>query len=114
MKLIGERTRKPSSFVVSECLFADDVALVYFCRKNVVLAYSIIFDEVATENGLTLNVPKAKLSVPGIGLTNDLAPLEPNGSVVKVVKQFKYLGSLVETSGGVVGKVSCRIAQASS
>ena len=48
--------------------------------------------------------------VTGIGLTDDdLAPLELGGSVMEVVEQFKYLGSLVETCGG---EVSCRIAQA--
>ena len=30
-----------------------------------------------------------------------------------VVEQFKYLGSLVEASGGVAGEVGCRIAQVS-
>ena len=73
-----------------------------------------IFDEVATENGLTLSVPKTKLLVAGIGLTHDdLAPLELDGGVVEVVEQFKYLGSLVEACGGIVGEVSYRIAQAS-
>ena len=53
---------------------------------------------------------KTKLLVAGIGLTNDnLAPLELDGGVVEVVKQFKYLGLLVEALGGVVGEVSCRI-----
>ena len=74
------------------------------------------FDEVATEYDLTLSVSKTKLLVAGLGLTNDdLAPLELNGGVVKVVEDFKYLGSLVEACGGVVGdiEVGCRIAQAS-
>ena len=71
------------------------------------------FDEVATKYGLTLSIPKTKLLVAGLGLTNDdLAPLELNGGVVEMVEHFKYLGSLVEASGGVVGEVGCRIAQA--
>ena len=37
-KLVGERTRRPSSFVMSECLFTDDAALVCSCRENMVLA----------------------------------------------------------------------------
>ena len=91
-------------------MFADDAALVCSCREDVMLA-ARIFDEVATENGLTLNVPKTKLLVAGFGLTiDDLAPLELDGGVVEVVEQFKYLGSLVEACGG---EVSCRIAQAS-
>ena len=58
--------------------------------------------------------PKTKLLVAGLGLTNDdLAPLELNGGVVEVIEHFKYLGSLVEACGGMVGEVGCRIAQAS-
>ena len=111
-KLVGERTR-PSSFVLSECLFADDAALVCSCRANMVLA-ARTFDAVATEHNLTLSVPKTKLLVAGIGLNNDdLAPSELDGGTVGVVEQFKYLGSLVEASGGVAGEISCRIAQAS-
>ena len=46
-----------------------------------------IFDEVATEHGLTLSVPKTKLLVAGIGLTSDdLAPLKLDGSVVEVAE----------------------------
>ena len=36
-----------------------------------------IFDEIVTENDLTMSVPKTKLQVAGIGLTvDDLAPVE--------------------------------------
>lgn len=37
---------------------------------------------------------------------NDLTPLELDGCVVEVVKQFKCLGSLVESCGVVVDEVS--------
>ena len=36
-KLVGERTRRPSSFVLSECLFADDAALVCSHTASMVL-----------------------------------------------------------------------------
>ena len=53
------------------------------------------------------------LLVAGLELTNDdLAPLELNGGVMEVVEHFKYLGSLLEACGGVVGEVGCKIAQA--
>ena len=105
-KLIGERTRRPSSFVLSECLFADVATLVCSYRENIVLAASML-DEVVTEYGLTLSVPKTKLLIAGIGLTNDdLAPLELDGGIVGLVEQFKYLGSLVEASGGVACEVT--------
>ena len=70
-----------------------------------------MFDKLATEYGLTLSVPKTKLLVAVLGLTNnDLAPLELNRGVVEVVEHFKYLGSLVEVCGRVVGEVGCKIA----
>ena len=88
-RLVGERTKRPSSFVLSECLFSDDAALVCSCREDVVLAARVV----ATENGLTLSVPKTKLLVAGLGLTiDDLAQLELDGGVVEVVEQFKYFG----------------------
>ena len=36
-RLVGERTRRPDSFVLSECLFADDSALVCSCREEMIL-----------------------------------------------------------------------------
>ena len=96
-----------SSFVLSEYLFADDAALVRSCRENMMLA-ARIFDEVATENAWSYL--KTKLLVTGIGLNDDgLAPLQLDGGVVKVVKQFKYLGSLVEACTGIAGGVSYRV-----
>ena len=88
-KLVGKRTRRPSSFVMSEYVFADDTALVCSCRENMILA-ARMFDKVAGESGLTLSVPKTKLLVAGTGLTSDdLAPLELDEGVVDVVDQFK-------------------------
>ena len=52
--------------------------------------------------------------VAGLGLTDDdLASLELSEGVMGVVERFKYLGSMVEACGGVVGEVGCGIAQAS-
>ena len=62
--------KRPSSFVLSKYLFADDAALVCSCTEAMVLA-ARIFYEVATENGFIQSVPKTKLLVAGIGLTND-------------------------------------------
>ena len=63
---------------------------------------------------MTLIIPKTKLLVAGANFTaNDVAPLELSGGSVEVVKEFKYLGSLIEACGGVSGEVNRRIAQAS-
>jgi len=104
--LIGERTRRPSSFIISECLFADDVALICASRSDMVIA-ARVFEQVT---GLTLSIPKMKLLVAGANLTaNDIAPFELGGGSVKVAKEFKYLGSLWWVSG----EVNRRITQAS-
>ena len=73
-----------------------------------------IFEEVTEEFGLTLSILKTKLLVAGVHLTTrDLASLELGGGSVEVVKEFKYLGSLIEANGGMTGEVTRRIVQAS-
>ena len=37
-KFVGERTRRPLSFVISECLFADDAALIWSSRVDMDVA----------------------------------------------------------------------------
>ena len=90
-KLVGERTRRPLSFTVSECLFADDAALICSSREHMDVAAKV-FEEVSAGWGLTLSVPKTKLLVAGVGLsTDDVSPLQMNGGIVEVVKEFQYL-----------------------
>ena len=112
-KLVGERIRRPLTFTVSECLFADDAALVCSSREDMFVAAKI-FEEVPAGWGLTLSVPKSKLLVAGVELCPvDLAPLQLNGGAVEVVREFKYLGSLVEASGRMTGEIDQHIVQAS-
>ena len=86
-------------------LYCWSVCLQMMLHSGVLLHVESIFDEVTIENGLALSIPKTKLLVAGIVLTDDdLAPLQLDGGVVEVVEQFKYSGSLVD---GIAGKVSC-------
>ena len=66
-KLISERTRSPSSFTVTELLFADDTAAVGTSRENMERA-ALVLEEVTSEWGLTVSVSKTKLLVAGVGL----------------------------------------------
>ena len=110
---VGERTRRPSSFVISECLFADDAALINFSRADIGVE-ARFFEGITAEFGLTLSILKTKLLVSGVHLTTgDLTSLELGGGSVEVVKEFKYLGSHIEAHGGMTGEVTRRIAQAS-
>ena len=60
---------------MSECLFADDAALICSSREDMVVA-ARIFDEVSAGVGLSLSVPKTKLLVAGVGLSPvDVSPL---------------------------------------
>lgn len=48
-----------------------------------------VFDKVSAAWGLTLNVPKTKLLVAGVGLSPDHAvPLQMSGGTIEVVKEF--------------------------
>ena len=47
-KLVGERTRKPLSFEITELLFADDGVMVCCTRKDMEEA-ARVFDEIAAE-----------------------------------------------------------------
>ena len=68
-----------------------------------------IFEEVSAGWGLTLSVPKTKLLVAGVELFPvDVAPLQLNGGTAVVVREYKYLGSLVEASGRMTGEIDQR------
>ena len=62
---------------------------------------------------IDFSVPNTKLLVASVGLSpDDVAPLQMNGGTVEVVKEFQYLGSLVEVAGGMTGEVEHRIVRA--
>ena len=107
-KLVEERTRRPLSFTMSECLFADDAAI----PSDMIVAAKI-FEEAFAGWRLTLSVLKTKLLVAGVELSPvDVAPLQLNGGAVEVVREFKYLGSLVEASGRMIGEIDQCIVRA--
>ena len=61
-KLVGDRTRWPLKTTATELQFADDAALVGSSREEIERAAQTL-DEVASEWGLTLSLPKTKLLV---------------------------------------------------
>ena len=112
-KLVGERTRRPCTERVMELQFADDLAAVTTTRESMDRAASILQD-LLREWGLTLSVVKTKLLVVGSEDETDLRPLKlGDDGEVECVKEFKYLGSIVEARGGVEKEVRERIAKAS-
>ena len=81
--------------LVSDVEYADDAAFVTHNREPSVLALSVFYN-VAAEFGLTLNIPKTKFVVAGVGVSpDDLADIPLGDGVVQAVPSFVYLGSVV-------------------
>ena len=111
-KLVGERTRRPLKTTVTELQFADDAALVGISREEIERAARVL-DEVTSEWGLTVSLPKTKLLVVGASVEEDLQPISIRDEFIEVVSEFRYLGAIVEACGGVVNDMADRIARAS-
>ena len=111
-KLVGDRTRWPLKTTATELQFADDAALVGSSREEIERAAQTL-DEVASEWGLTLSLPKTKLLVAGIWSDDDLQPISIRGDTIETVPEFRYLGSIVEAHGEILKEVEDRIARAS-
>jgi len=90
-KLVGKHTKRPPPFQLSQFLFADDAALIFTSRSDIFTAAKV-FEEVTTEFGLTLTIPKTKLLVAGAHITtNDVPLLEFADGGMEVVKESKYV-----------------------
>ena len=59
-KLVGERTQRSSSMMLTELLFADDAAAVATSRESIERT-ALVLDEVLMEWGLKLGVKKTKV-----------------------------------------------------
>ena len=100
-RLVGQRTRRPSKVRVTELLFADDAATVGTSRESMEYA-AVELEKIVRVWGLILSVGKTKLVVAGAPSSmEDLRPLTQEGREIECVRDFKYLGSIVEEKGGV-------------
>ena len=112
-KLVGERIRAPMSSLVTELCFADDEVITASTREDITKA-TVELQQVTAECGLTISFPKTKLMVAGRGIIeSDVVPLCIGSSVVDTVQSFRYLGSVVESHGGVMLDLDDKIARAS-
>ncbi len=101
-KLVGERTRRPDKMTVTKLQFADDLAAVSTTARTKIEESASMLHSVLREWGLTMSMTKTKLLVVGSDEVEDLRPLEVDSSEVECVSEFKYLGSLVKSRGGIV------------
>ena len=113
---MGERTRAPSTFWMTELSFADDAAIVtsISSREDLVKATTEL-NTIVTACGLTISIPKTKFLVVGSGIVQgDLDPIVIGDGSITSVSSFRYLGSLVESHDGVQLELNTRISQAAS
>ena len=57
-------------------------------------------------------MPKTKLMVAGVQCEEDLQLIDIRGETIEVVKEFKYLGAIIESHGGTERDAQDRIARA--
>ena len=106
-------TRNASREKLTECQFADDMALLASTRLGAEEAIRS-FSSVTKAFGLTVSIPKTKLMVVGCGvLEEDVEPITIEGGKIESVTEFPYLGSLVADNGRIDVEVDKRIANAS-
>ena len=81
----------PSSPAVIELIFADDAAAVGTTRESMERAAQAL-EEVTSEWGLTVSVPKTKLLVADVHCEEtDLQPIYTRGGATEAVTEFKSL-----------------------
>ena len=112
-KLFRRYTRNASMRVLTECLFADDCALLASTRPGAERAVRE-YQASCAAFGLTVSNPKTKYMVVGsLVEEEDREPIAVAGGEICSVDEFPYLGSLIAASGRMDGDVERRIAQAS-
>ena len=99
------------SFHLGDLEYADDTAL--FTAELAELNHALdVFHEEAAKLGLMVNWDKTELMVIGDG--PDPAPLMYQGVQVKFVPNFKYLGSIISSTGDINPEITRRRALAAS
>ena len=112
-KLFRRYTRNANVRVMTECLFADDGALVSSFKSNAESAIRS-YQEVSSSFGLIVNSSKTKHMVTGrLAVDRDRESIQVEEGQIEGVSEFLYLGSLVADSDRMDVDVERRIAQAS-
>ena len=90
-QLFRRNTRGVSSVTMTECQFADDVALLATTREAAELAINA-YQSVAKSLGLNVSLTKTKFMIAGVDIAQEKkAPIEVEGGVIGYVEIFQYL-----------------------
>ena len=112
-KLFRRYTRNAQVRMLTECLFADDGALLATSRSGMERAVQE-FREVGAQFGLTVSVQKTKHMVVGRQVEDsEREPIVVDGGEIQCVKEFPYLCAVIADSGRMDADVECRLAKAS-
>ena len=112
-KLFRRYTRNADERKLTECLFADDGALLATSQDGAQKAIKE-YMAVSRSFGLTVSISKTKHMATGRALSNvEKAPISVGiNETISVVEEFKYLGSVIGASGNMDGDIQNRLAQA--
>ena len=112
-KLFRRYIRNADVSMLTECLFADDGALLASTRSGAERAMSE-YQRTCSNFGLTVSNPKTKHMVTGRQVVDgDREPIAVAGGEICSVDEFPYLGSMIASSGRIDVDVESRIAKAS-
>ena len=99
--------------LIQEALFADDCALMAHTESDL-QTITERFSEAARLFGLTISISKTEaLHQPAPGSTAASPTITIDGSELKTVDQFKYLGSIISADGSLDREIAARISKAS-
>jgi sorting nexin-29 len=86
-------------------MYADDVVLMSHDPSELAVMLSTV-DEVANEYGMRINASKTEIQFQGV---SDVLPnFRISTGVVSVTQEFKYLGSWVQSDGGMDKEINVR------
>ena len=106
---------KIKKMTITEMLFADDAALCAFTEEDLQMIVTV-FHETMKEFGLELSIEKTQIMMQKAHLQDDQQ--EPNifidGIRLKLVHEFKYLGTQLQDNAGNNKETAWRIKQSSA
>ena len=112
-KLFRRYIKNASHCLLSDCLFADDGALLASSRAGMELSIKE-YQSTCSSFGLTVSAPKTKHMVSGrMTVESDRESISVDGGDLCCVEEFPYLGSLIAASGRMDVDVERRIIRAS-
>jgi hypothetical protein len=98
---------------ILEALFADDCALMAHTEPDLQCIVNK-FAEASRLFGLTISLGKIEVLLQRAPVYNALPPsITIDGTELKTVKDFKYLGSVISCDGTIDKEISARICKAS-